>query len=105
MPRGPGALAGEVRVGGFGGAEGLADWLGAQRVDAVVDATHAFAAAITANAARAAAVTGLPLVVLRRPTYRRPRTGWTSSAGHDPAGGRARPGAAAQLSSGRLRSR
>ncbi|MFF6813367.1 cobalt-precorrin-6A reductase [Streptomyces sp. NPDC012403] len=65
----PGAVAGELRVGGFGGAEGLADWLREQRVDAVVDATHPFAETITANAARAAAATGLPLVVLRRPGW------------------------------------
>ncbi|MEU1027382.1 cobalt-precorrin-6A reductase [Streptomyces mirabilis] len=66
----PGALDGDVRVGGFGGADGLARWLREHRVDAVVDATHPFAAAITANAARAAAATGIPAVVLRRP-------GWT----------------------------
>ncbi|MEU7472414.1 cobalt-precorrin-6A reductase [Streptomyces sp. NPDC044984] len=66
----PGAVAGELRVGGFGGAEGLADWLREQRVDAVVDATHPFAQTITANAARAATATGLPLVVLRRPGWR-----------------------------------
>ncbi|WP_143661826.1 precorrin-6A/cobalt-precorrin-6A reductase, partial [Streptomyces glaucescens] len=36
----PGAVAGGVRVGGFGGAEGLADWLRAHEVAAVVDATH-----------------------------------------------------------------
>ncbi|MFD9655966.1 cobalt-precorrin-6A reductase [Streptomyces mirabilis] len=66
----PGALDGDVRVGGFGGADGLARWLREHRVDAVVDATHPFAAAITANAARAAAATGIPSVVLRRP-------GWT----------------------------
>ncbi|MGW0945297.1 cobalt-precorrin-6A reductase [Streptomyces sp. NPDC002623] len=66
----PGPVAGDVRIGGFGGAEGLADWLREQRVDAVVDATHPFAAGITANAARAAAATGLPLVVLRRPGWR-----------------------------------
>ncbi|MEU6141907.1 cobalt-precorrin-6A reductase [Streptomyces sp. NPDC047081] len=65
----PGALAGEVRVGGFGGAEGLADWLRAERVDALVDATHPFAEAITGNAARAAAATGVPAVVLRRPGW------------------------------------
>lgn len=65
----PGAVAGELRVGGFGGAEGLADWLREQRVDAVVDATHPFAETITANAARAATATGLPLVVLRRPGW------------------------------------
>lgn len=66
----PGALDGDVRVGGFGGVDGLARWLREHRVDAVVDATHPFAAAITANAARAAAATGIPAVVLRRP-------GWT----------------------------
>ena len=66
----PGALTGEVRVGGFGGAEGLAEWLREQRVDALVDATHPFAGAITANAARAAASSGVPAVVLRRPGWR-----------------------------------
>ncbi|MEU9351870.1 cobalt-precorrin-6A reductase [Streptomyces griseoloalbus] len=73
----PGAVAGEVRVGGFGGAQGLADWLREQRVDAVVDATHPFAGTITANAARATTATGLPLVVLRRPGWRPgPRDRW-----------------------------
>ncbi|MET7488367.1 cobalt-precorrin-6A reductase [Streptomyces sp. NPDC005538] len=66
----PGALAGDVRIGGFGGAEGLAEWLREHHVDAVVDATHPFAELITANAARAAAATGLPSVVLRRPGWR-----------------------------------
>ncbi|WAU83776.1 cobalt-precorrin-6A reductase [Streptomyces sp. Qhu-G9] len=66
----PGELDGEVRVGGFGGAEGLARWLRAEQVDALVDATHPFAAGITANAARAAAATGVPAVVLRRPGWR-----------------------------------
>ncbi|MEU6355487.1 cobalt-precorrin-6A reductase [Streptomyces sp. NPDC047072] len=66
----PGAVAGEVRIGGFGGVEGLADWLRAEHVDALVDATHPFARAITANAAQAAAATGVPSVVLRRPGWR-----------------------------------
>ncbi|MEU3841114.1 cobalt-precorrin-6A reductase [Streptomyces sp. NPDC028635] len=66
----PGAVAGEVRVGGFGGAKGLAGWLREQAVSVVVDATHPFAAGITANAAEAAALTGVPLVVLRRPGWR-----------------------------------
>ncbi|MFG3296959.1 cobalt-precorrin-6A reductase [Streptomyces sp. NPDC048179] len=66
----PGALPGEVRVGGFGGAAGLAGWLRERRVDALVDATHPFAETITANAARAAAETGVPAVVLRRPGWR-----------------------------------
>ncbi|MFI6011135.1 cobalt-precorrin-6A reductase [Streptomyces sp. NPDC051243] len=66
----PGAVEGEVRIGGFGGVEGLAGWLRAEQVDAVVDATHPFAESITANAARAATATGVPTVVLRRPGWR-----------------------------------
>ncbi|MFJ9542898.1 cobalt-precorrin-6A reductase [Streptomyces sp. NPDC101225] len=66
----PGALAGDVRVGGFGGAQGLADWLREQRVDALVDATHPFAEGITRNAVRAAAAGGVTAVVLRRPGWR-----------------------------------
>ncbi|MEU2062847.1 cobalt-precorrin-6A reductase [Streptomyces sp. NPDC013455] len=66
----PAALPGEVRTGGFGGPEGLADWLRVHDVDALVDATHPFAESITANAARAARVAGVPAVVLRRPGWR-----------------------------------
>jgi precorrin-6A/cobalt-precorrin-6A reductase len=61
---------GEVREGGFGGPEGLAAWLAAERIDAVVDATHPFAARMTASAAEASAATGVPLLVLRRPGWR-----------------------------------
>jgi precorrin-6A/cobalt-precorrin-6A reductase len=60
---------GRVRIGGFGGADGLADWLRGQRVDAVVDATHPFAEAISRHATEAAADTGVPLLVLRRPGW------------------------------------
>lgn len=60
---------GEVRVGGFGGADGLAEWLREHRIDAVVDATHPFAEVITANAVRACALAGTPLLVLRRPAW------------------------------------
>ncbi|MEU9211120.1 cobalt-precorrin-6A reductase [Streptomyces sp. NPDC048415] len=77
----PAALEGDVRIGGFGGAEGLARWLREHGVDAVVDATHPFAAGITANAARAAAQTGVPAVVLRRPGWRPgPGDRWHSAA-------------------------
>ncbi|MFI9245071.1 cobalt-precorrin-6A reductase [Streptomyces sp. NPDC053086] len=65
----PGAVAGEVRIGGFGGAQGLADWLRTHHVDALVDATHPFAEDITANAVLAAAAGGVPTVVLRRPGW------------------------------------
>lgn len=60
---------GPVRVGGFGGAAGLAAFLGAEQITAVVDATHPFAGAITANAALAAAQAGVPLLILRRPEW------------------------------------
>ena len=60
---------GPVRVGGFGGAEGLASFLRAEQITAVIDATHPFAGAITANAAQAAAQAGVPLLVLRRPEW------------------------------------
>ncbi len=60
---------GPVRVGGFGGAAGLAAFLRAERITRLVDATHPFAATITANAARAAADVGLPRLVLRRPAW------------------------------------
>lgn len=72
--RSPSLPDGEVRVGGFGGASGLARWLRDERVDAVLDATHPFADGITANAAGACATTGTALVVLRRP-------GWTAGPG------------------------
>ena len=61
--------AGPVRVGGFGGAAGLAAFLKAEQITAVVDATHPFAGTITANAAQAATQAGLPLLVLRRPEW------------------------------------
>ncbi|MFH8559540.1 cobalt-precorrin-6A reductase [Streptomyces sp. NPDC017988] len=67
---------GEVRVGGFGGAEGMAAWLREHRVDALIDATHPFAGTISFNAARAAATAHVPLLALRRP-------GWVAGEGDD----------------------
>ncbi|MER5866485.1 cobalt-precorrin-6A reductase [Kitasatospora sp. NPDC002040] len=60
---------GGVRVGGFGGVAGLVAWLRAERVDAVIDATHPFAGAISRNAAEAAAEVHVPLLALRRPSW------------------------------------
>lgn len=60
---------GEVRVGGFGGADGLAAWLREESVDVVVDATHPFAARISASAVAACTAAGVPLVALRRPGW------------------------------------
>ncbi|TCP32760.1 cobalt-precorrin-6A reductase [Sphingomonas sp. BK235] len=59
-----------VRVGGFGGAAGLAAWLRAERVTHLVDATHPFAAQMSAHAVAAGAMTGVPLVALSRPAWR-----------------------------------
>jgi precorrin-6A/cobalt-precorrin-6A reductase len=76
--RNPALPVGEVRIGGFGGADGLAAYLREESITHLVDATHPFAATITASAARAAAATKVPLVVLRRPGWE-PRDGddWT----------------------------
>ena len=65
----PALPVGEVRIGGFGGVDGLRRWLRDERVDAVVDATHPFAARITANAARACREEDVPHVVLARPAW------------------------------------
>lgn len=71
--RSPSLPVGEVRIGGFGGVAGLVSYL-REGVSCVVDATHPFAAGMSAHAAQACALTGVPLVILRRP-------GWTESAG------------------------
>ena len=65
----PALPVGRVRVGGFGGIEGLAVFLVEHHVTAVVDATHPFAATISANAAAACAATGTPLLRLARPGW------------------------------------
>jgi precorrin-6A/cobalt-precorrin-6A reductase len=65
----PAAHAVPVRIGGFGGAEGLGQYLTAERVDALVDATHPYAAIISANAADAAAAARVALLALRRPPW------------------------------------
>ncbi len=58
-----------MRSGGFGGAEGLARYLRDKTIDVLIDATHPYADVISANAARAAALTGVPLVALRRAAW------------------------------------
>jgi precorrin-6A/cobalt-precorrin-6A reductase len=65
---------GEVRIGGFGGPAGLAAYLAANGVDAVVDATHPFAERISSSAVAACERAGVQLLRLERP-------GWTERAG------------------------
>jgi precorrin-6A/cobalt-precorrin-6A reductase len=62
------------RIGGFGGAEGLTVFLVREGIDAVIDATHPFAARMSANAVAACRATDTPLVVFTRPP-------WTREAG------------------------
>jgi precorrin-6A/cobalt-precorrin-6A reductase len=65
----PAHRAGRTRTGGFGGAEGLADHLRENPVDALIDATHPFAAVMPFNAAAAAAATATPSCRLLRPPW------------------------------------
>lgn len=59
-----------TRIGGFGGADGLATHLSEQRVELLIDATHPYAANISRNAADAAEMSGTPILALRRPAWR-----------------------------------
>ena len=70
-----------TRSGGFGGAAGLAQWIEANRIAAVIDATHPFAARISANAAAACAEAGVALAALERPPWRpEPGDDWRDAA-------------------------
>jgi precorrin-6A/cobalt-precorrin-6A reductase len=70
----PRTLPGRIRVGGFGGADGIAAHLRDERIGLVIDATHPFAAVISVNAAEACAATGTPRLLLLRPPWR-PQSG------------------------------
>ncbi|MFO2463334.1 cobalt-precorrin-6A reductase [Pseudomonas sp. 15FMM2] len=72
----PTDLTCQVRVGGYGGAEGLAQFIRDEGIDLVLDATHPYAAQISANAARAAQLCAIPCWALRRPA-------WQPQAGDD----------------------
>jgi precorrin-6A/cobalt-precorrin-6A reductase len=61
---------GEVRIGGFGGADGLADYIGEHGIDVVIDATHPFAATMGQNAEAGCRQAGVPLLRLERPAWR-----------------------------------
>ncbi len=70
-----------VRSGGFGGVAGLAAYLRHENIDALIDATHPYAAVISANAARAAEIAGVPSLALRRsPWKREPGDSWIEVA-------------------------
>ncbi|RDU96641.1 cobalt-precorrin-6A reductase [Trinickia dinghuensis] len=80
----PDDLACDVRVGGFGGSEGLARYVETERIGLIVDATHPYAARISANAATASRVAGVHCWALRRPPWQpQPGDDWRFVGGWD----------------------
>jgi len=70
----PTDLTCDVRVGGYGGAEGLAQYVRDEGISLILDATHPYAAQISRNAAQAARLCGVACWALRRPAWQ-PQTG------------------------------
>ncbi|MBB4610272.1 cobalt-precorrin-6A reductase [Sphingomonas yabuuchiae] len=84
----PRAQAIPTRIGGFGGIEGLADHMRREGVTHLVDATHPFAARISANAIAAAELAGVPLLALTRSKWvETPGDRWTHVADTEQAVG------------------
>lgn len=83
----PRAIPGAVRIGGFGGPDGLAAWLVENRPGCVVNAVHPFAAAMSGSAAAACRRAGTALARLEAPSWRaQPASAdWTWVADHDEA--------------------
>jgi len=69
--RTPTQAGGRLHIGGFGGIDGLCDFLSNEKIDLVVDATHPFSTRMSHNSSRAAAALGLPALVLQRPPWRK----------------------------------
>ncbi|WP_286912745.1 MULTISPECIES: cobalt-precorrin-6A reductase [unclassified Pseudomonas] len=77
----PQDLTCQVRVGGYGGAEGLAHYLREAGITLLIDATHPYAAQISRNAASAARAVGIPCWALRRPAWQaQPGDDWREVA-------------------------
>lgn len=77
-----------IRTGGFGGAEGLAAYLREEGIAALVDATHPYAAQISANAAKATSATGTPCLHLVRPAWEQaPGDNWHHARDYEEAAG------------------
>lgn len=93
---------GAVRIGGFGGAEGLADYLREERFDRLIDATHPFAHRISENAIKASAISGVPLEQRLRPRWQKqPGDRWKSVSSLDAAADAVPKGAVVFLALGR----
>jgi len=92
------------RVGGFGGPQGLADYLAAERITHVIDATHPFAAQMSRNAVEACTRAGVPLIALTRPPWQaQPGDRWHSVSDiADAVAALDRPAARVMLAVGRM---
>jgi precorrin-6A/cobalt-precorrin-6A reductase len=79
--RAPAAQRLPTRIGGFGGASGLAEYIRREAITHVVDATHPFAAEMSRNAVAACAASGAQLIALERPPWRKsPDENWIEVA-------------------------
>ena len=86
VTRTPALPAIACRIGGFGGVDGLADWLRAERIEVLVDATHPYAVQMSRHAAVAAARAGIPRLRIDRPAWTaQPGDRWTAIADADAA--------------------
>ncbi|KQW28636.1 cobalt-precorrin-6X reductase [Rhizobium sp. Root274] len=93
---------GEVRIGGFGGADGLAAHIREHGYDRVIDATHPFARRISENAIKASAATGVPLELRLRPRWQKqPGDRWRTVDSLQAAAAALPAGATAFLALGR----
>ena len=94
--------AGELRVGGFGGVDGMSKYLVADTISVVVDATHPFAARISQHAHEACLRTGVPLLRLERPAWQpAPEDAWTIVSSPEEAAMALPSGARVLLTTGR----
>jgi precorrin-6A/cobalt-precorrin-6A reductase len=100
----PSRPPGEVRIGGFSGADGLERYLREAGVDALVDATHPFATRISANARTACRRSGVPMLAIARPGWaRQPGDDWIEVADETAAAAALPPGARVLLALGSQR--
>lgn len=96
--------AGSVRVGGFGGGDGLGNYILTEQFDRIVDATHPYAEEIKRSAVKAAELAGLRLVRLMRPGWNEPQYAfWKHFASAEDAAAALPKGARAFLTVGHTR--
>ena len=98
----PVPLSGKVRIGGFGGAEGLAQFLMENQITRLIDCTHPFAKTISANAKRAAEISGIPLEIrTRAPWEQIPGDQWIVVPSLEAAANTLKPGSNVLLALGK----